>query len=77
MENLYPDPEALAELRKLVLAHGGSYLPEPSCERHCEDCGGWAVSFTYGQLALCARDWLRRDSVAKKIEAMGAATPLA
>ena len=47
-----PDPEALAQLRQLVLKHGGSYLPEPSCERHCDDCGQWAVSFTYGVLEI-------------------------
>ena len=69
MEKFYPDPEAIAQLRKLVAAHGGSYLPEPSRERHCDDCTGWAVSFGFGALCLCARCWLRRDGVAKRLQA--------
>jgi len=76
VEKLYPDPEALAQLRKLVLAHGGSYLPEPSHERHCDDCSGWAISFRYGVVCLCARCWLRRDGVAKRLQAEASKTLL-
>jgi len=73
---MYPDPEALAQLRKLVLQHGGSYLPEPSCEAHCTDCQGWAVSFTYGALCLCARCWLRRDKVARQLAEAASHEPM-
>jgi hypothetical protein len=73
---LHPDPEALAQLRQLVLKHGGSYLPEPSCERHCDDCGQWALSFTYGVLDLCARHWLQRDRVARRLTEAASHEPL-
>lgn len=67
VDNLPPDPDTLAELRRLVASFGGSTLPDPTGEAFCEDCGQWSVAFPYATLSLCARDWLRRDLVAHRL----------
>jgi hypothetical protein len=61
VENLEPNLDALAELRKLVASLGGSLLPEPSSWGSCDDCSQVTALYPLGQVNVCGRDWHRRD----------------
>lgn len=68
MDNSLQFPDQLQLLREHVARYGHLELPPPNGLAHCDDCSAYGDVWARGTLALCWRDWLRRELVRVALE---------